>query len=97
MLTTFLYDLPFGRGKTFLSGVNGLMDRVVNGWELGGVLLFQSGPFMTVTTLNDPSGSGYNVFNSTGGRADTVSGVSPLRRTIYKSMDQSRRFRGPRE
>jgi hypothetical protein len=77
MLTTFLYDLPFGRGKTFLSGVNGFTDRVVNGWELGGVLLFQSGPFMTVTTLNDPSGSGYNVFNSTGGRADTVSGVSP--------------------
>ncbi len=76
-LTTFLYDLPFGKGKMLLNGVNGLMDRVVGGWELAGVLLFQSGPFMTVSQLNDPSGTGFNVFNSNGGRADTVSGVNP--------------------
>ena len=76
-LTTFLYDLPFGKGKMLLNGANGLVDRVVNGWELAGVLLFQSGPFMTVSTLTDPCGCGFNAFNSTGGRADTVSGVSP--------------------
>ena len=76
-LTTFLYDLPFGKGKMLLNGANGLVDRVVGGWELAGVLLFQSGPFMTVSQLNDPCGCGFNVFSSTGGRADTVSGVSP--------------------
>jgi hypothetical protein len=76
-LTTFLYDLPFGKGKMLLNGANGFVDRVVNGWELGGVLLFQSGPFMTVSQLNDPCGCGFNDFNSTGGRADTVSGVNP--------------------
>jgi hypothetical protein len=76
-LTTFLYDLPFGKGKMLLSGANGLVDRLVGGWELAGVLLFQSGPFMTVSTLNDPCGCGFNAFNSTGGRADTVSGVNP--------------------
>ena len=27
-----------------LSGANGLVDRLVGGWELAGVLLFQSGP-----------------------------------------------------
>ena len=32
---------------------------------------------MSVSTLNDPSGVGFNVFNSTGGRADNVSGVNP--------------------
>jgi hypothetical protein len=76
-LTTFLYELPFGKGKMLLNGANGFVDRVVNGWELGGVLLFQSGPFMTVSQLNDPCGCGFNDFNSTGGRADTVPGVSP--------------------
>ena len=75
-LTTFLYDLPFGKGKMFLSGSNGLMNRVVGGWELAGVLLFQSGPFMTVTELNDPSGTGFNLYNSTGGRADVVPGAN---------------------
>jgi hypothetical protein len=76
-LATFLYDLPFGKGKMLVNSANGFVDRVVGGWELAGVLLFQSGPFMTVSQLNDPCGCGFNDFNSTGGRADTVSGVSP--------------------
>jgi hypothetical protein len=84
-LTTFLYDLPFGKGKMFLNGSNGFVDRVVNGWELAGVLLFQSGPYMTVSQLNDPSGTGFNLFNSNGGRADTVEGVSP---TAGQSISQ---------
>ncbi len=77
VLTTFLYELPFGKGKMLLSGSNGVLDRVVGGWELSGVLLFQSGPFMTVSTNSDPCGCGYNVFNANGGRADAVSGVNP--------------------
>ncbi|MEO8661241.1 MAG: carboxypeptidase regulatory-like domain-containing protein [Bryobacteraceae bacterium] len=77
VLSTFLYQLPFGKGRTFLSSANGLMDRIVGGWELSGVVLFQSGPFMTVTTYNDPSGTGYNLFNANGGRADRAAGVSP--------------------
>jgi hypothetical protein len=76
-LATFIYDLPFGKGRAFLNGSNGLLDRVVGGWQLGGVLTFQSGPFMTVTTNSDPSGTGYNIYNYNGGRADRVSGVSP--------------------
>jgi Carboxypeptidase regulatory-like domain len=76
-LTTFLYELPFGRGKTFLQGANGFTDRVVGGWELSGVLLFQTGPFLSVSTLSDPCGCGYNVFNANGGRADVVTGVNP--------------------
>ncbi len=79
VLATFLYELPFGKGRTFLNN-NTLLDTVVGGWELSGVALFQSGPFMSVATLNDPSGTGYNIFGSlygNGGRADTVAGVGP--------------------
>jgi hypothetical protein len=60
-----------------LNNSNGFMDHIVNGWELSGVLLFQSGPFMSVGTLDDPCGCGYNEFQATGGRADVVSGVNP--------------------
>ena len=74
-LTTFLYELPFGKGKMLLNGANPVVDHVVNGWELGGVLLFQTGPFMSVSTLSDPCGCGYNAFNSNGGRADVVPGA----------------------
>jgi hypothetical protein len=76
-LTTFLYELPFGKGKLLLNGAHGLMDRVVGGWELSGVLLFQSGPFMSVATISDPCGCGYNAFNANGGRADAVPGANP--------------------
>jgi hypothetical protein len=76
-LVTFLYNLPFGRGRTFFGGAHGAVDRIIGGWELSGVGLVQSGPFMSVATLNDPSGTGYNIFNANGGRADTVAGVSP--------------------
>jgi hypothetical protein len=84
-LTTFLYELPFGKGKTYLSNVSPVMDKFVGGFVLSGVLVFQSGPFMTVTQNNDPSGTGLNLFNNNGGRADTVSGVNPY---LGQSLNQ---------
>ena len=94
-LTTFLYDLPFGKGKMLLNGANGLVDRVVGGWELAGVLLFQSGPFMTVSHTQRslwlrlqrlllhrrPGGHGF--------RRQSVRGA------IDRPVDQSRCFRSP--
>jgi hypothetical protein len=49
-----------GKVKAFLNNANGLVDGLVSGWQLGGLLLFQRGPFMTITTTSDPSGTGYN-------------------------------------
>ena len=81
-LTTFFYDLPFGRGRSFFSGANGIVDKIVGGWELAGVLLFQTGPFLTVTVPGaDPAGNNFdNTIGSGGGgsgsgRADIVPGV----------------------
>jgi hypothetical protein len=68
-LSTFLYQLPFGKTSSRLS-------QVVGGWEFAGVLLFQSGPFMTVTVPGaDPSGTGFPLLIGNG-RADLVPGVS---------------------
>ena len=79
VLATFLYELPFGKGRTFANS-SALLDKLVGGWELSGVLLFQSGPFMSTSILSDPSGTGYNLYGNLyalGGRADTVPGVNP--------------------
>jgi hypothetical protein len=44
--TNFIYELPFGKGKTFLGGANGLVDRLVGGWGFNGNIRIQSGiPF----------------------------------------------------
>ena len=54
------YDLPFGRGKAFLSN-SGFLDRIVGGWTLGTILVMQSGtPTQLLggyATLNANAGS----------------------------------------
>jgi hypothetical protein len=74
-LTTFLYQFPFGDKGRFKSS-NKVVDQVIGGWELAGVVLFQSGPFLTVTVPGaDPSGTGFPLLIGNG-RADIVSGAS---------------------
>jgi hypothetical protein len=41
-VTNGIVDLPFGKGKRFLSG-GGFTDKLVGGWRLSGVLTVQSG------------------------------------------------------
>ena len=43
LVTSFLYELPFGRGKRFGSGSNPLIRAAISGFEVGGVLRYQSG------------------------------------------------------
>lgn len=68
-LTTFLYELPFNHAS------NRVVRAVVSGFELSGVLLFQSGPFLTVLANGaDPSGTNFENIQGNG-RADIISGV----------------------
>jgi len=50
------YDLPFGKGKPYLSG-HSLLDRAVGGWTIGSIITFTSGyPFQLT--------GGNNTFNN---------------------------------
>jgi len=75
-LATFLYELPVGKGKRFAGSANNVLDKVIGGWEIAGLITVQSGPFLTILAPNDPSGTGFNLLQGDG-RADTVPGVSP--------------------
>lgn len=76
-LNTFLYQLPFGRTGSFYKNAGRGLDAVIGGWELAGVYMIQSGPFLTVTVPGaDPSGTGFPLLVGNG-RADVVNGVSP--------------------
>jgi hypothetical protein len=42
----FIYELPLGRGKHFLSNPSRALDRLVSGWQLSAILVWESGlPF----------------------------------------------------
>jgi len=46
----FIYELPFGKGKRFLSGVNSWVNQAVGGWTMSGIYTYRSGfPFSTTT------------------------------------------------
>jgi hypothetical protein len=72
-LTTFLYELPVGKGKPFLANDHAL-NYAVGGWQVGGVLVFQGGAFLTPYEVNtDPAGTGL-LQNNGSARASIVAG-----------------------
>jgi hypothetical protein len=61
-VSTFFAELPFGRGRGYGSGIGRALDAVLGGWDLTGITLLQSGPFLTPSFSNgDPSGTGTTV------------------------------------
>lgn len=48
-----VYDLPFGKGRHFMND-GGAVDRLVGGWQLGGILRINTGTPLTIT---DPRGT----------------------------------------
>ncbi|HXF06774.1 MAG TPA: carboxypeptidase-like regulatory domain-containing protein [Blastocatellia bacterium] len=56
------YELPFGRGRRFASGVNGVVDRIIGGWTLSGITRLNSGRVFRLvsgrSTFNNLADSG---------------------------------------
>jgi hypothetical protein len=46
------FELPFGAGRKFLSGSNGLVGRLIEKWQLGGIMTWSSGQPLTITATN---------------------------------------------
>jgi carboxypeptidase family protein len=74
--STFIYDLPVGRGRSFLSNTPGILDKVLGGWSLSGNARIQGGVPMVVV-LRDSNGLGL-LGNTRNVRPDLVPGV-PLK------------------
>ena len=74
-LATFLYETSAHTG-------NRAVNQLASGWEVAGVLVFQTGPFLTPLVPGaDPSGTNFaNSYNNSTGasRPDTVPGVSAV-------------------
>ena len=63
-----IYDLPIGRGRRYLSDTNGVVDRILGGWTVGSIVVWQTRPPVYVasnrTTVNN--------FNAANNPADLV-------------------------
>jgi hypothetical protein len=43
LVFSYVVDLPFGKGKRFLGGATGPLDKIVSGWGFDGIFSYQSG------------------------------------------------------
>ena len=49
LIVSYVLDLPFGHGKRFASGFNGVADKAVSGWGIDGITTFQRGFPLKIT------------------------------------------------
>jgi hypothetical protein len=78
-VNTFVYDLPLGRGKKYYSAVGRAANLAVGGWRVTGVLVAQTGPWLTPyfpSSLSDPSGTFPSSRSVSQQRPDCVAGKS---------------------
>jgi Carboxypeptidase regulatory-like domain len=59
----FVYDLPFGAGKTWLTGATGPIGKLVSGWQVSGIITLQSGFSFSPQVGSNRSGNGDNSVN----------------------------------
>jgi hypothetical protein len=87
-LTTFIWEVPVGRGRSFLGSTNRGVDAVLGGWQLSGIALFQTGVFLTPTfTGTDPSGTG--AARRASQRPDLVGDATPSTQNAAKWFERS--------
>jgi hypothetical protein len=58
LVFSYLYDLPFGRGRTFGKDASGVVNQIIGDWQMTGVLSAATGNYYTATDINDVSVSG---------------------------------------
>lgn len=86
-VSSFVYALPFGRGRAMGGGWNRVVDAFLGGWQMNGILTFQRGFPLALTTTNT-SNSGGNVLrpNSAGRSADLG---GPVKDRLTRYFDTS--------
>jgi hypothetical protein len=80
----FIWDLPVGRGRKLLGGAPKLVDALLGGWQVNGILDASSGfPFSVH--------SGYHTFSfyDSGTRVATVSASGVTNRAVYNGTSKN--------
>jgi hypothetical protein len=72
---TYIYELPFGRGRSFASEAPKIIDHIIGGWQMAGTVVLMSGrPFTVYSGANTVS----NVVQSTADCAGCTRDIGKL-------------------
>jgi hypothetical protein len=72
LVISYVLDLPFGHGKKYMSSASGFTDKIIGGWGIDGVTIFQSG-FPLVFSNSAPN---FATLFSAGSRPNVVAGCN---------------------
>jgi hypothetical protein len=84
--TNASYELPFGRGKAIGGGATGLVDKVIGGWQLNGILNVQGGFPFSLLVGSNRSGNGNSFISDVPDRnpdfqGEVIRGVDGFKKT----------------
>jgi Carboxypeptidase regulatory-like domain len=57
-VVSYVYELPFGKGRAYLKDLPAVADKIISGWEVSGITQYQSGFPFTVLMSGDQNGDG---------------------------------------
>lgn len=84
LVISYGYELPFGKGKTFLNGMTGVTNTLISGWSVNGITTFQSGQPFTVGVANNQLNN-----NSGGNLADITCNSVGTPKTVQQWFNTS--------
>ena len=82
-VASYLYELPFGRGRYFLTQLPKAVDLVVGGWQLNGITTIQSGSALSITASNTAGTFGAVEYANNNGKSGALSGQAQDRLTRW--------------
>ena len=53
---SYVYDLPFGRGRVVAENASGVVNQMIGNWQMTGVFSVATGNYYTATDINNVSG-----------------------------------------
>ncbi|MFB3902135.1 MAG: carboxypeptidase regulatory-like domain-containing protein [Acidobacteriota bacterium] len=57
-VTSYVYELPFGTGKTYLADMHPVVNSILGGWSCAGIAVLSSGRPVNLGVMGNPSNTG---------------------------------------
>jgi hypothetical protein len=89
-------ELPFGHGRRFLKDAGPIVDRLIGGWEMAGIMIWESGrPFTVYSGINTLSNVVQTPASCNDCSATMGNFVVENGRTFWFTADQRAKFTAP--
>jgi hypothetical protein len=73
-VASYLYELPFGKGRYFLHQLPNVVESIVGGWQFNGITTIQSGTALSITASNTTGTFGQTEYANNNGKSGALSG-----------------------